>query len=498
MPTAKRRIINANGTIGANPIETLSSAPLAPRNQSPLGGSTLAGINQPVISNLFIAWVEESGGSRRLSFLPGPNRPLLPGAVNNTALALDEIDDISGSVVVGVQRVGDLFNDVAVVDFLKPPLNIGFVTKDAPPQSLPAIDGARISFNDVATGDRVLMVDRTNTRWVSASSELEFEPVTSEDQTVWLSLLDDEICLLARHVDGRVNGDPSIPTAVTDATGACEVPFFGGPTEADPAWATGGNRVAFIVATANPNQFALRVFDTVTQARRQLTTTASQTIAIDPDGDAIAWVESNGEVKKAALGADLGGAVVDLGNLGPQVVPHIDIDNDLVVAQVGGQADERNDPGAVVCRDAADNAFRPVTIGGVPLTTARGPKVARTKLGDFDGPIVLAYIDVDNFQGDATACTSFTCSGGCSQTVSLGIRNGDDTNLRLARDGSVANVTSELGLRQVVLSNVFTGSRIFVAKGTDVSRQSADVAVGRVVWGDFQLGDQDVWELTTR
>ena len=45
---------------------------------------------------------------------------------------------------------------------------------------------------------------------------------------------------------------------------------------------------------------------------------------------------------------------------------------------------------------------------------------------------------------------------------------------------------------------MFTGTRIFLANDVDIERQGLDVAVGRAVWGDFQLGDRDVWELTLR
>jgi hypothetical protein len=496
----KRRIVSQGGNPGGSPIETLSQNPVALRDEAPLGGGGGGGINQPVMSNLFIAWVEVRAGQNRLVAFPGPNRPFNVNQIIDPGVRIDVLNDMSGSTAVGVQRVGDLFNDVVAVDFLRPPVQARLVTDDPSPQSEPAIDGARLSFNDVAAGDRVLMADRTDTRWVSATTELEFEPITSTTQTVWLSLVDDEICLLARAVDDAVAGPVPVPVRIVDAGGDCDTPFFGGPTESDPAWSVGGDRVAYLVPTDPPSsRFLLRVTDVVTGARRDVSESASATMSLDPDGDAIAWVDATGTVFRATLDATLQGAPVNLGApSGGAPIPHVDIDDGLVVIQSGGDPNERNDPGNVLCRDVSDSGFRAVTVPSGPGTinlVAKGPKVAKTVLGGVAGPTILGFIDTAQ---NAQACLAFSCAAGCSNVQPLGTGTGDDTNLRVARDGNVVNITSELGLRQAVLANVFTGTRTFLAAGVDISRQGLDVAVGRAVWGDFQLGDRDVWELTLR
>jgi hypothetical protein len=279
--------------------------------------------------------------------------------------------------------------------------------------------------------------------------------------------------------------------------GSCEPIVFNGPTEADATWAVGGKRLAWLAPTLSPTNFILKVKDIDSGVIRTVSSVASQTMAIDPDGDAIAWVEASGAVKRTDLGAGLAGTVVDLGTPGGSI-PHIDIDNGLVVIQQGGARDNRNDDGAILCRDTTDNAFRAVTVAGV-APQARGPKIAKSVLGANAGPTVLAYLDIDsNGNGDAKSCINFTCGTNCTDVNALGIGRHNDTLLRLARDGSAATVTDELGLRQVVLTNVFTGSRTFVASGVDVERQSVDVAENRIVWGDTQLGSPDIWELTLR
>ena len=223
-------------------------------------------------------------------------------------------------------------------------------------------------------------------------------------------------------------------------------------------------------------------------------------MTIDPDGDAVAWVDQvSGKVFKAVLAPlTLAGAPIDLGNPGGPI-PHVDIDNDLVLVQVGGNRDSRNDPGAVQCRDAADTSFRAVRVNGANLI-AKDPKVAKANVGGVDAGNVFTFLAVTNGnRGDAQVCLGFTCAGNCAQPIAIGTGSGDDTHLRIARDGTIANITAELGgLRQAVIANVFTGTRIFLANDVDIERQGLDVAVGRAVWGDFQLGDRDVWELTLR
>lgn len=490
----KRRIINVNGTVGASVIETLSTAPVAARRLSGLGLGQ-PGLNPVVISNLFIGWTEEIAGESRLRVFTGPTLPLAPQRFIDTGVRVDILTDMSNATAVGVNVVG-LFDDVVAVDLLQPPLSAKLVTNDPPPQTGPAIDGSRVAFGDVGTGQRVLLLDRTDTRWAAATPELEFEPITSTAQTVWLGLSSDEVCLLSR----KVGGSPTV-TRVTKVDGTCDTPFFGGPTESDPLWATGGTRIAYLVPTSPPSaNFILRVFDTANSARRDVTATASGTMTIDPDGDAVAWVDQvSGKVFKAALAPlTLAGVPVDLGNPGGPI-PHVDIDNDLVLIQVGGDRDQRNDPGAVQCRDAADSSFRAVRVNGANLT-AKGPKVARANVGGLDAGILFTFLAVSNGnRGDGQVCLGFTCAGNCTQPIAIGTGTGNDTHLRIARDGTIANITDELGgLRQAVIANVFTGSRIFLADDVDIERQGLDVAVGRAVWGDFQLGDRDVWELTFR
>jgi hypothetical protein len=487
VPTLKRRLLgNTGNPIGV--VETVSSSPVAARRQSTLSLDEPGGINQPVVSNLFMAWTEERGGESTLQIMPGPGRALT--TPTNTGFVVDTLTDISGPVVVGVNRRGTLFNDIVAVDLLRS--RLVNVTDDAPPQSAPAVDGARISFTDVAVGQRILMSDRTDTRWTAATSSLEFEPVTSTEMTAWLVLSDDELCLATRLV-----GPVPTVTLLRQGDGSCEPIVFNGPTEADATWAVGGKRLAWLAPTLSPTNFILKVKDIDSGVIRTVSSVASQTMAIDPDGDAIAWVEASGAVKRTDLGAGLAGTVVDLGTPGGSI-PHIDIDNGLVVIQQGGARDNRNDDGAILCRDTTDNAFRAVTVAGV-APQARGPKIAKSVLGANAGPTVLAYLDIDsNGNGDAKSCINFTCGTNCTDVNALGIGRHNDTLLRLARDGSAATVTDELGLRQVVLTNVFTGSRTFVASGVDVERQSVDVAENRIVWGDTQLGSPDIWELTLR
>ena len=492
-PQARALRIDANGVRIGGPV-TLSVNPLASGDDGALSGGSAEEAMPPVISDTHVAWVEDVDGVPTLAFVERDVRTNTFGSRVLTDLVVDELEDISGSFVVFLAIRDVLFNDVFAANLNRPDDGAVAITNDIPPQNDVSIDGPRVTWADVSAGDQILMLDRTDVRWFSATNELEFEPQTSTEATAWLSSRGNAVCLVGRLLPQ----ESSTPFFFEEAPNVCEPVFFAGPAKSDPPWAVGGTRVAYLRPTGTPERFDLRMRDLDDEPGIgvSIANNIRATFAIDPDGDAIVYVDGNGAIVQEVLPPRLRDFVAARTQIeGPTTadIPHLDVDDGIVVYQDGGALEDRREPGTIRCR-AAGGVFRAVQDRGTDLI-ARGPKVAK---GRGFRPDLLAFAEVP-FGGNpsARACVlncSTTQAVCAAPSIPVSFGTGEDSAIRISRDGRIAYLTDETGLDQVAIFEFFSGSRFYLSAGADAQRSGVDLAEGRAVWVDPSLGTNDVWE----
>ncbi len=446
---------------------------------------------QPVVTDELIAWVEDVAGVSRLLVLQDPQAEAsaaveLPN-VDGLALDIDKIEDASGAKLALLQlRSGALTADVVVLDAIQRSLRV--LTTSLPPERNVRIDGRRVAFRDSSIGQTIVAADVSGQRWVSGTPDLAFDPAASADAIAWIESRNDSLRLLARSA--RDTGSPIVEVDDPPVV-------FSQPATADPAWAVGGGTVAWLSAGGVPGPFTLTAKEITSGAIVTLATDAAGAFALDPDGDQVVYVDAANRIVRRSLTftppSTLSvGALSVLDNVDVAVpVPFVDVDDAMVVWQLGGDAevDGADGAGGLRCRDATIGVARDIPIGAV---IGRGPK-----LGRAGGAVLLAYTE----DGTSGRVCPLTCAAGgatCTTRIPVGssvpgvIHNKIDVD----RTGLVAYISHELnGSGEVVLFEPLTGRRTFATN--DSSDQSAlSVSDGRVLYVDPQLGTFDIWEVT--
>jgi hypothetical protein len=440
---------------------------------------------QPVISEFFIAWAEQTATGARLVMLDDP-LDTTPNAIE-LDVSVDRISDISGAIVALNQRNDTgITNDVAIVNLGTGEL--AQITDDLPPQDNVVVDGTHVAFQDTAQGETVELVDTSVQRWLSGSLELSFDPATSANATSWIETRGNFLRLLARRIpfDGtpivEVDAPPAPPIA------------FAGPSHEDPRHAVGGTVVAYL--SNGSAGFDLNVREIVTGAFAVVATNIQGPIAMDPDGDAVVYVDGLDRIVRTGLTINNGAiglstTIVEQTN---DVVLFVDVDDNLIVWQEGSNNQGDASAGSLRCEDTANGVAQTIDLGGTGGSTlGRGPKVA--KRGNV---AALAYLE----QGVRATVCLLSCvppPNNCAPRFAAGANvNGSSQQQRvsIARDGTVAYLTDELGgANQVVLFDIDTRRRTFLTNDT-FDHDGLSLAEGRAVWADPSLGTFDIWEHT--
>lgn len=504
--------------------------------------------HQPVLSERFIVWVEEQGAERRLVFLEGGiDRPLvdtqrretpLPMSTRNCgSVDLDQTADLSGSRLAFLTtRDANLgLNDVGLFDFDAPSPKAACLTEDLAPQDIVSIDGGRVIYRDAAANESMVLVELSRTRWISATLELGFEPLTSgaDGVVAWLETRP-ELCQVDADcetqrgeacVGGACTGARRLITLLArdrtqtelgDELIVTQNPIFLGPSEADPTYAVGGERVAWLESAVPfaPPPYTLHVATTGSPGSIEITSSAARVLAVDPEGTRLAFVEHTG-VGDPGTGrirlTDVTGGAPTHSIITTEVVqvPYVDLERTaagqpVVVWQRGGDIDRR-DAGGELYASLAGSVGVEVAIvarNGDPVVTAadvdrvRGPKVARV-----GNDLFVAYLLTGAGPLEPHACRLDSASGArCVDDEKLSLRPSNVRDVSISRDGLVAFMSDEEGVDEVVLFDVRARRRVFATPVTpsDGDRGTPDIAEGHLVWSDASLGTPDVFELVLR
>lgn len=482
-------------------VELLSDG-LAIERVGLFAASETARFQQPVLSERYVAWAEAEAGEVRLAVLSGgiaapfdPANVSLHGPFTDPScgeIGVDALEDLSaGRVALRFVRTDGLLDDVALFDFATNSARC--VTNDLPPQNLLRIDGAKLIWRDAGVGESLLLSDLTRLRWVDASPELVFEPVTSRSAMAWIATRTDPRNPLVKRIAlvGR-----QLPFDRLGASGEALHPevelsssaVFGGPSEADPAYAVGGTTIGWLEGTLaaffSGAPLPLRLRDLATGATRTIPAVIS-TFALDPDGGSVAYVDGTGALRKSSTTGGLPGPVLDSGS----AIPHVDLDGSVIVWQRGGEPDDRRSPGRLV---VSVNGGAGVDLG----RDARGPKVAQVGSDHW-----IAYFRSGSmefgFQQVPHVCRLKLGPVSCGDDEAIGPGTGGVRDISISRDGIVAWTSDESGLDQIVTWDVRARRRVYATPVDPASggRSAPDVAEGRLVWSDASLGNADVWEM---
>ena len=450
------------------------------RDGSLLGQTS--GIQQPVVSASMIAWSSADpviGVGVR--FIDVSSDVLATGVISTNGLSADRIQDADGFNLTTLNRTSaGLTNDAVAVELSANPLILAS-TNDVSPQDDTSVDGSRADFNDTATGGTMQLVDFSSTRWVNGVSQLAFEPSTSSAATVWIQGIENRIALVGRTVP-----IDRTPLLIVDDV-AQPVAFFG-PAKADPTYAVGGTRVAYVSGT--PALFSLLVRDLTTGQLVTVATDVGVAVAIDPDGDDVVFTSRDGlKVFEVALPTPLPATfaptLVALAGDPTKPAIMLDLDDGMIMAQRGGDpsrdSDVVNGVGDVVCAQGASS--------GVVATMgkARGPKVAHLANGQF------LLVSQDNVANRARACFVGCASTPVCVPFSAGT-TGRDQHVGVSRAGLITYLNDATALNEVVLFDAFTKRRTHLTAG-DLDRSSATVAGNRVTYADASLGGFAIFEI---
>lgn len=540
----------STGSDDVRMLEQISGAdPVAPTLTSIFED---AGFMQPVLSERYVAWVEAGANGHNVVLLQGGiGAPLAQttrmehaeplAARNCPPLNIDRIADFSGArlafFTVNDTSLG--LTDVAVVDFDLPGEKAFCVTKDLAPQDIASIDGGRLIYRDVTNNESVVLADLSRTRWLSATPELAFEPVTSGRGGVaaWIETRPpvcavDGDCLVAqgeRCQEGACTGQRRFITLVArDLTLSDPGPellidqsiAFFGPSEADPTYLVGGEQLAWLgnAGFFSPPPFTLNVALVSDPATRLVVTeNAAKAIGIDPEGRRVAYVDHAGGadqhgfgvLKLATLGASAVAGTVTIDAIASEI-PYVDVErlsnvaeDAVVVWQRGGDIDDRNSGGEMFVSVAgAAGAEVPIAdrLGNLIVTTAesgrvRGPKVARV-----GNDLWVAYLlaPTSGFGLEPHACRlRLSAPVACLDDEKLGVKLSQVRDIGISRDGLVAFVSDEEDLDEIVLFDVRARRRVWATPVAHAAgdRSTPDIAAGHLVWADASLGTPDVFEM---
>jgi hypothetical protein len=410
-----------------------------------------------------------------------------PRTPKTGAVTLDirsaDLRDLTRDIVAMVQVHDGITSDIAVTS-LQQPKELP-ITNDVAPQDLPVIDGNKVYYRDTALGEIVLSHDFSTTGWLRASSELAFGPVTSTQAVAWIETVGGQLRLAARLLPLEAN-----PTVLVDDN---KTVAFQGPAKADPFWAVGGRRIVF--ATGGPSTFSLFVTElsAVTGApigsAVQVANDSSGVFAIDPDGDEMVYVTTSNTVQRVALPSLTKTAVTVAGS---GTIIMIDVDDNMIVAQRGGDPDRESGntgTGQAVCTVGAGAG----TATGVVTTVGavRAPKVAHRS---DDGTFLFSAAQNGD---DAIQCT-LTCASTPTCVVDFASSGlGVNIHVEPSRDGRISFLSNEGGLDRIVQFDVRARRWSFLTSG-DFDREGLSVADGRVVWSDSSLATAAIFELNER
>jgi Carboxypeptidase regulatory-like domain len=471
----------------------LNDAPVSAIVRGELLGGVTALAQQPQVADGIVAWSEGAGASSRVHYLQVGGGELDPSARVETTLSVGELRDLSRGAIAAVMPHNAFTSDVGIGSLFSGAFALA--VDDTAPQDEPVLDDTRLFFKDTARGELVRGYDVSDLRWVRATSELAFQPATSTRVTAWIEAIGPQLRLVARALP---LDDPRHGIVAVDDAPPNQVAFFG-PAKADPTFAVGGRRVVYAVGDAAPLSLRVREVNddgTVTATATQLAVNAAGPFALDPDGDQLVYVDMQNNVRRIDLPDPLPATptvtTVAMSGVGPIVM--IDIDDDVIVVQRGGDAEQPTSPqgvGEVWCAD--DSGSARIHDASVRM---RGPKVARLP----DGRTLFGATTDDALNNNGSDAAARTCILDCAAPTpcilgDASSSRGDDSFVEVTRDGHVAYLNDDLGLPQVVLFDVYARRWSFITT-SDAPRSGLSAAERRVVWADPSLGGYAVFELT--